>query len=144
MTPPQPINDALADTGRILADRGATIEVEGREVLEDETLSPGVRRQVLRIVNELLANVAKYTSDMGTASVHLEFCGEDLICLVTNTMSADQGGAEKTVRGGTVSSGLGLRGVRRRVETLGGKIAITSSGNRWTVTFDVPVRATSG
>ena len=42
---------------------------------------------------------------------------------------------------GTFSSGLGLEGARRRVESLGGSLSVSQGEGRWTTILSVPFQA---
>lgn len=132
---PRPIKQVLADVRRVLEERGASLEVEAVELLESEDVfTPGVRQQVLRVVNELVNNVAKYTSAGGSARIVVGVNDDVVECMVTNSADANR------TRDVTYSSGIGLEGARSRVETLGGDFVTYRSGTRWTVTFSVPLR----
>ncbi|CED90103.1 MAG: histidine kinase [Actinomyces succiniciruminis] len=135
VTSPRPITSVLADARRVLEARGASLEVEGVELFESEgVLTPGTRQQVLRVVNELIDNATKYTSVDGRVRITVEINGRALECMVTNPIDVNP---SKDV---TLSSGIGLEGARRRVETLGGELVTNQGGGRWTAAFTVPVR----
>ncbi|WP_328705817.1 sensor histidine kinase [Actinomyces trachealis] len=135
VTSPRPITSVLADARRVLEARGASLEVEGTELFESEgVLTPGMQQQVLRVVNELIDNATKYTSADGRVRITVEINGHALECMVTNPVDVNP---SKDV---ALSSGIGLEGARRRVETLGGELVTNQGGGRWAVTFTVPVR----
>lgn len=135
--PPRPIDQTLADARRALADRGASLEVDGVQLLAEELFTPGTHQQVLRVVGELVDNAAKHTAADGLARVAIDIDDGVFDCMVTNAVDATQNSD------GALSSGLGLADARRRVETLGGEFVVNRGKARWTVTFSVPVRTTA-
>ncbi|WP_143013738.1 sensor histidine kinase [Actinomyces ruminicola] len=135
VTSPRPITSVLADARRVLEARGASLEVEGTELFESEgVLTPGTQHLLLRVINELIDNATKYTSVDGRVRIAVEINGNALECMVTNPVDVN---SSKDV---VLSSGIGLEGARRRVETLGGELVTNQGGGRWAVTFTVPVR----
>ncbi len=132
--PPRPLAQTLADARRVLADRGASLEVDGVQLLAEEVFTPGTHQQVLRVIDELVDNAAKHTASDGLARVVMDADDDVFDCMVTNTVDATQN------TDAALSSGLGLVDARRRVETLGGEFVVYRGEARWTVTFSVPVR----
>ena len=63
--------------------------------------------------------------------------------MITNTLDGAEGSAGTRQQDLVLSSGLGLEGVRRRVEALDGTIVTKPSADRWTVAFRVPLRSTT-
>lgn len=71
----------------------------------------------------------------------LEGDGRSLEAMATNAASGAQAGAHSAGPACAVSSGLGLQGARRRVETLGGRLDVTPGAGRFTVVLSVPLHA---
>jgi len=137
VVPPRPVIQVLDDTRRVLAGRQASLEAEGVDLFdEDGVFTPGTRQQVVRVIGELVSNAAKYTSVNGCARVVAEVNGDVLECMVTNSVDANRS------KDKALSSGVGLEGARLRVEALGGEFVTNRGGGRWTVVFNVPLRAT--
>ncbi|WP_147680908.1 sensor histidine kinase [Actinomyces ruminicola] len=131
---PRPISQVLSDARRVLAERRASIEEEGAELLEESVLTPGTRQQVLRVINELVNNAVKYTSSGGRVRITVRVDDSGLECMVTNPVDVSRS------KDAVLSSGIGLEGARRRVETLGGELVTNQGGGRWTVAFTAPAR----
>lgn len=142
-SPPRPVDEAIADARCVLARRHASLEVEGTGLLAEDALTPGTQQQVLRVVDELVDNAAKYTSASGSARLIVEVVDDALECMITNTLDGAEGSAGTRQQDLVLSSGLGLEGVRRRVEALDGTIVTKPSADRWTVAFRVPLRSTT-
>ena len=91
---------------------------------------PAVEAAAYFVVSEALANVAKYA---GASSVEVRVAGENGALAVT-VADDGEGGADP-------AQGSGLRGLRDRVEALGGRFSVSSpSGRGTTVIAELPVR----
>ncbi|WP_092610204.1 hypothetical protein [Actinomyces ruminicola] len=77
--------------------------------VECQDLHPGTHHQVLRVVDELVDNPAKYTAVGGLARVAMDVDDGVFDCMVTNAVDAAQNSDD------ALSSGLGLADARRRV-----------------------------
>ena len=135
---PRPLEAIIADTATALGQRGARLEVEGLELLGMPTIPPGVRLQLLRVLGELVTNMSKYTAPQGRARLVIESDGRSLEAMASNDIGAP-GTVGPTY--GAFSSGLGLEGARRRVESLGGSLSVSHSEGRWSVVFSIPFQA---
>lgn len=135
---PRPLEEVVTDAAAALRHRGAHLEVEGLELLGMPTILPGVRLQLLRVLGELVTNMSKYTAPQGRARLVIESDGRSLEAMASNDI-----GAPGTVRPtyGAFSSGLGLEGARRRVESLGGSLSVSQGEGRWTTILSVPFQA---
>lgn len=98
-----------------------------------DAVSPAVGLAVYRIAQESLSNIAKH-SPRADSSVTLavsrrsvELCVHNELPIATST--------------GRATDGRGLRGMRQRVELLGGVIEIGPSTGGWTVWADIPLEA---
>jgi len=135
---PRPLEAIIADTATALGQRGAHLEVEGLELLGIPVIPPGVRLQLLRVLGELVTNMSKYTAPQGRARLVIESDGRSLEAMASNDIGAP-GTVGPTY--GAFSSGLGLEGARRRVESLGGSLSVSQGEGRWTTILSVPFQA---
>ncbi|WP_147456929.1 sensor histidine kinase [Micromonospora pisi] len=109
---PQP---ALADLDRLLEEsRGAGVAVTRHDDGTPQPLPVTVEHAAYRVVQEALTNVHKYARD-GVTDVHLRYLPDSLEVSVRNT-------APTTVAEGLPGAGLGLVGLRERVELLDGRL----------------------
>lgn len=103
-----------------------TVRVEG----EARPLSPGVEHALFRSAQEGLTNIRKHAA-ASAAEVALDFRPAGYVTLAVT----DNGKGA----GGTLRTGVGLRGIRERIELLGGRV---ESGNRrsggFALTVEVP------
>ena len=142
---PRPLSEVLAEARAVMAGRGVVLEVMGLELLEAGEVGPGVRQQLVRVLGELASNMAKYAAGGSPARLVLEGDGRSLEAMATNaTAGADAGAEGSGPASPAVSSGLGLQGARRRVETLGGSFDVARGAERFTVVFSVPLTAAGG
>jgi signal transduction histidine kinase len=84
-----------------------------------------------RITQESLANIAKHASDSKT-SVSLEVSPRSARLAVDNRLPA-------AVAANSSSEGRGLRGMRQRVELLGGAIEAGPTPEGWSVRAEIPL-----
>lgn len=103
-----------------------TLDVDGR--LDD--VSPAVGLALYRIAQESLANVAKHARG-ASATVALTVSPDTASITVVNRI-----GHEARVRG--VKPGNGWRGMRQRIELLGGTIDIGPCAGNWLVHACIP------
>jgi signal transduction histidine kinase len=114
ITPPLLSDRGLPAAARELAARhGAALETD--PVLETRRLAPALERGAYFVVAEALTNAAKHAA-ADRISVRLTLADGELVVTV-----ADDG------RGGADPGGSGLRGLRDRVEALGGTMALASA-----------------
>lgn len=106
-------------------------------------LSPDVGRlademeiALFRVAQECLTNIHRH-SGSDTAQIRLDRDSERVVLVIV-----DQGkGISSTrLRDGAVVAGVGLMGIRERVEQFGGKAEIVSSATRTTVTATIPLK----
>jgi len=148
---PRPLEEIVTDAAVTLGHRGAHLEIEGLELLGIPVIPPGVRLQLLRVLGELVTNMSKYTAPQGRARLVIESDGRSLEAMASNDVGFPGqvggmwagGGVPGTVGPtyGTFSSGLGLEGARRRVESLGGSLSVSQGEGRWTTILSVPFQA---
>ena len=96
------------------------------------TLPPAVETAAYRIATEALTNVARHS---GARRAQVELTAVDGTLRVTVT---DDGGGI-----GEPTDGVGLGSMRRRAETLGGRLEIDSSGTGTVVTAVLPLEPTT-
>ena len=109
--------------------------MEGIDILVGEDIIAGTRQQAVRIFEELIVNAVKYVSVPGDVTVFLEIDAAVLRCLITNSIDADPPAVDAAL-----SSGMGLKGVRRRIELLGGSFISRRKEGRWISLFTIPLQ----
>ena len=135
---PRPLAEVVAEARAVLAGRGIALETEGLELLEADAVPPGVRRQLVRVLGELVSNMAKYAAS-GSARIIVDSDGRSLEAMAANAAPPQNGADAAASSISAVSSGLGLAGARRRVESLGGVFDATRTAERFTVILSVPL-----
>jgi signal transduction histidine kinase len=122
-----PSGDRLGDAlCRVAQATGAEMGI-GAEALVDgmvRTLPTGTEVVLLRVCQEALANVRKHAR-ASTVQVRLRY-GDNVIRL---EVTDDGGGFDA----GTATGGYGLRGMRERVQQVGGTVRVTSAPGAGTV-----------
>jgi signal transduction histidine kinase len=96
-----------------------------------ERVSAAVGLALYRITQESLSNVAKHASDAQSV-VALAISRTSAILTISNQLPVAVAAAPAT-------EGRGLRGMRQRVEQLGGRIDIGPSDDGWCVRADIPL-----
>ena len=135
---PRPLAEVVAEARVVLAGRGIALETEGLELLEADAVPPGVRRQLVRVLGELVSNMAKYAAS-GSARIIVDSDGRSLEAMAANAAPPQNEADAAASSMPAVSSGLGLAGARRRVESLGGVFDATRTVERFTVILSVPL-----
>ena len=135
---PRPLAEVVAEARVVLAGRGIALETEGLELLEADAVPPGVHRQLVRVLGELVSNMAKYAAS-GSARIIVDSDGRSLEAMAANAAPPQNGADAAASSISAVSSGLGLAGARRRVESLGGVFDATRTAERFTVILSVPL-----
>jgi len=130
-----PLGEALGRlTGRLAEESGmaATATVTGTPT----PLSPDAEVTLLRVTQEALANAARH-AHAGRVAVTLSYMDGEAALDVRD----DGDGFAPTADGLGPNGGLGLRGMRERVEALGGRLAVESApGQGTTIAVTVPSR----
>ena len=134
----RPLAEVVAEARVVLAGRGIALETEGLELLEADAVPPGVRRQLVRVLGELVSNMAKYAAS-GSARIIVDSDGRSLEAMAANAAPPQNEADAAASSMPAVSSGLGLAGARRRVESLGGVFDATRTAERFTVILSVPL-----
>jgi len=136
-SPPPPLTDTIRTVQETLAHRDAHLTTHGTDLLDNPSIGPGVRQQLVRIIAELINNAAKYTPPSSTATLTIETDNDTLECMCTNPIDPGQPTSTAT------SSQLGLIQAQQRVESLGGSLHSTRTNDRWTTIFSIPLQPTS-
>jgi signal transduction histidine kinase len=97
-----------------------------------DRVSAAVGLALYRITQESLANIAKHAPDSQSA-VTLAISRTSATLTITNQLPVAVAAAT------AAPEGRGVRGMRQRVELLGGTIDIGPSGDDWSVRADVPL-----
>ncbi|MEC3916807.1 sensor histidine kinase [Nocardia sp. CDC160] len=123
--------DLVADFGR-LGGVHATITVT--DAARRAHLAPEVATSVHRVVQEALTNVRRHAASAEVVSVELDRCEDTLNVLVRNSSAR-----ERAIPVGG-SGGLGLLGLRERVDAVGGSLtAGPMVGGGWNVLARFPI-----
>ena len=158
---PRPLAEVVDEARAALAGRGIALEAVGLEALDADTVPPGVRQQLARVLGELVSNMTKYAAP-GSARILMETDGRSLEAMVSNAIAPEREGGRRDGPGAgpgggragrdvpwhgpeardsaVFSSGLGLPGARRRVEALGGTFDVARTSERFTAVLSVPLR----
>jgi signal transduction histidine kinase len=130
-----PLGEALERlAGRVAEETGitATATVTGTP----RPLSADAEVTLLRVTQEALANVTRHAR-AGRVAVTLSYMDGEAALDVRD----DGAGFTPTADGHGPNGGLGLRGMRERVEALGGRLAVESApGRGTTIAVTVPVQ----
>jgi len=102
---------------------------------DEAVLPPEVATTVYRIVQEALTNIARHATNARSATVSIAQDEKSITVEITNEASTEP----SRFRHG---SGHGLRGMRERVEAIGGTLAVgPRPGAGWSVRASLPVTA---
>ncbi|GAB3692193.1 sensor histidine kinase [Saccharopolyspora tripterygii] len=107
--------------------RDAGVDVSLRVRGERPELPKSVDLTGYRILQESLTNVLRHSHEQ-RAEVTIDYSPQEVGIEVTNPSPADAGG-----------DGLGIPGMRRRVEALGGEFSAGASGGRFRVRARLPI-----
>ncbi|MFD6179307.1 MULTISPECIES: sensor histidine kinase [unclassified Isoptericola] len=136
-TRPSPGLDDLPDL--VARMRAAGHEVDLDVAGEPRPLGPAAQLAVYRAVQEALTNTARHAGPGAASRVALTWHDAGLEVVV-----ADDGGAPGTAPGGaaaagagTEGTGMGLHGMRERVEAVGGRVEVRRDAG-WSVVATVP------
>jgi signal transduction histidine kinase len=131
-TTPMP---SIDDIGALVDDvraAGGSIHFDLRG--DPDGVTPAVGLDVYRIMQESLANAVKHAPGAEVDAV-LDLTGDPVRLTVCNTLPAGRGGA---LLGPDGNGGSGLRGMRQRVELLGGSFDAGSDDAGWHVSVSLP------
>ncbi|MGV9801460.1 sensor histidine kinase [Mycobacterium sp. NPDC003449] len=105
-----------------------TLDVSGRY----DAVSPAVGLGLYRIAQESLANIAKHAPD-AASTVRLRIARTSATLTVVNALPDRAPGPQAR------SEGRGVRGMRQRVELLGGIISVGPAPEGWSVRTNIPL-----
>ncbi len=129
---------ATPTVSRALDEARATLARSGHDLrvhLEDELELPmpfSVRTALVRVIQECTANMAKYARPGAPCTVMIERTDAETRALFINEAEED------AAIDSAMSSGVGLIGVRERVEAVGGRLAVRHHGGRWMIQASIP------
>lgn len=112
----------------------AGVPVTARCTVDMSTLTPAQGLAVYRTVQEALANAVKHAPGAET-TVEIELGAEELLVRVTDTGPGLDGGSAPAQPG----EGMGLLGMRERIEAVGGTVTGGPAGPGWEVLGRVPL-----
>ncbi|OMC04560.1 two-component sensor histidine kinase [Mycobacterium sp. NS-7484] len=129
---PEPGVDDIAELVNDFVRAGLNVrhEAAGRT----DTISPAVGLALYRIAQESLANIAKHAHDT-EASVLLRISRTSVALTVTNRLPVPAHAGHR----GSGREGRGVRGMRQRVELLGGIISVGPDDDGWSVRTNIPL-----
>lgn len=129
LTTPEP---GIDDIGVLVTDFArAGLDLTLRAGGSTERVSAAVGLALYRITQESLANIAKHAPN-SKSTVTLEVSTASASLVVTNRLPV-------TVAAAAAAEGRGLRGMRQRVELLGGVIDAGPTDDGWSVCADIPL-----
>jgi signal transduction histidine kinase len=103
----------------------------------DRSLDRTVDQVAYRLIRESLTNAAKYADQGSAAEITVSWNDDVLLLAVVNVASADERASNSAIA--LPSSGLGLLGLRERVEMAGGRFATSYVDQRFTVRAELPL-----
>ena len=104
------------------------------ETGEPRAVSPGTALAVYRAVQESLTNTLKHTDPPTRSEVRLEWAADELVLAVVDDGSPRPGASP-------AAAGSGIRGMRDRVERLGGRFESgPDDGGGWRIRASFPTR----
>lgn len=109
---------------------GATLTVTGAE----RRIAPDAEFALYRVAQEALSNARKHAPG-ARVTAHLDYGRETTMLVVENGVCPD--GRVYTPLGAT-GGGFGLRGMRERIELLGGDLSAAAQDSGWIVRATVP------
>lgn len=125
---PEPRLEDLTGLQQRMADAGARIDL--KVVGQPRRLPPAVDLAGYRIVQESLTNVLRH-ADVKAADVQIDYRPDAIEITVSNASTATS----------SYRNGLGITGMRKRVESLGGKFrAGPTSDHRFEVRATLPIK----
>ncbi|MCM3660052.1 histidine kinase [Georgenia satyanarayanai] len=135
---PAAIAAAAPTLQRALDEARASLERAGHSLqvhVEDHVDLPlpfSVRTALVRVIQECTANMVKYAQPGAPCTVMIERTDVETRALFLNDARE---GAEAD---SALSSGVGLIGVRERVEAVGGSLAVRHHDGRWIIQASIP------
>lgn len=125
------VQRALDDARVSLERAGHSLQVHFEDHLE-QPLPFSVRTALVRVIQECTANMVKYARPGAPCTVMIERTDVETRALFLNDARE---GAEAD---SALSSGVGLIGVRERVEAVGGSLVVRHHDGRWIIQASIP------
>ncbi len=122
---------ALDDARASLERAGHTLQVHVEDHV-DLPLPFSVRTALVRVIQECTANMVKYARPGAPCTVMIERTEIETRALFLN--DAREGAEDDSA----LSSGVGLIGVRERVEAVGGSLVVRHHDGRWIIQASIP------
>ncbi|MER7281481.1 histidine kinase [Dactylosporangium sp. NPDC000244] len=130
--------DAAVDRGRQV---GLTVEAG---IDPDVTrLDARTALAVLRLTQEGLANAARHAGPGALAALTIRLSGDRLAFDLRSRGGGGAGRESGAGRDGAGAGGVGLAGLRERVEVLGGELSAGPEGDGWRLSAWVPAKETT-
>lgn len=132
MWSPEPLSQAVQSAMVSLGDMGFDVVFSGNT--DPGPLASSVENALTLSFQEAVVNMVKYAP--ARSRVHIEMLSRDdeLGLVLANTVERGDSGQM-----GEFSNRLGLPSVSRRLEGVGGRIAVTSTPGSWSIDLAVPV-----
>lgn len=138
-TGPGAVVARFADVEQLLeAARRAGLDVRTDVTGTARPLAPDTDLAAYRIVQESLTNVTKHAGRGSTVTLGIGWTERTLDLTVRSS------GSSTTPADAALSSGTGLRGLRERLDALGGELTCGPDDNGWCVHATLPASATAG
>lgn len=112
---------------------GATLSITGRE----RRLDRDTEHALFRAAQEALANARKHAPG-AAVTMTLDYGELSTVLTVTNDTCAGRQGSDLSGGLSATGGGFGLRGMRERIETVGGQLSTSARSAGWTVRAEVP------
>jgi signal transduction histidine kinase len=126
----EPVSPGLGDIDELCKRmRGAGVNIELDMARETRPIPPAVDLAAYRVIQESLTNVIRHGAEH-SARIAVTLDDEDLGIRITNPGPAAE----------TATEGRGIRGMRRRVEALGGSLSAGATREGFEVSVRLPVR----
>ncbi|MEU2035408.1 sensor histidine kinase [Nocardia amamiensis] len=138
-TGPGAVVARFADVEQLLeAARRAGLDVRTDVTGTARPLAPDTDLAAYRIVQESLTNVTKHAGRGSTVTLGIGWTERTLDLTVRSS------GSSTTPADAALSSGTGLRGLRERLDALGGELTCGPDNDGWCVHATLPASATAG
>ncbi|NNH69086.1 two-component sensor histidine kinase [Nocardia uniformis] len=136
--PADPPAARFADIERLLESaRNAGLDIRVDRTGTARPLSPAADLAAYRIVQESLTNVIKHAGRGAAVTLVIDWTDRALDLTVRSR------GGQPTPAPATLSSGMGLRGLRERLDVLGGELTGGPDNDGWRVHATVPAATTA-
>lgn len=132
MWSPEPLSQAVRSAMVSLEDMGFDVVFSGN--IDPGPLPSSVENALTLSFQEAVVNTVKYAPARSRVYIEMAIRDYELGLVLANTM--ERGGSGRICE---FSSGLGLSGMSRRLEGMGGRVAVTSTPGSWSIDLAAPV-----